>query len=545
MSFRLPMIRTLCALSLLVAASQPLWAADATPSAHRHLAVSLPADAAAPVSGRLLVFARAEAASGKDGASEPLDLDEFEPGRISVAARDVRRLEPGGRIDIDLDELAFPKGFSQLPAGRYQLQALFDANGDYAHFGRGAGDRASAVASVAIGAAANLPDLVLGAPQPATDPWQLPPGWAQWIRDAMPVARANAHPIAFASPALSAFWGRPVTMHGWVLTPRGYDAAAKATYPTVYYLSSYGGSMERITGEVAQIQALTDQGALPPMIWVFPDESAASGNHVFADSVNNGPWATALVKELIPDLEAHYRMDAKAGGRFVTGHSSGGWASLWLQLQYPSTFGGTWSTAPDPIDFHDFLNTDLYAAGANVYRQADGSPTPVVRKHGKAVMSMREVAQLERVLGEQGGQMSSFEWVFSPRGEDGRPQPLFDRDTGAVDPAVARAWIDRYDIVRQLQREWPAKAAQLHGKLHVIVGDEETYYLDGPVHRLAAAMEALHADADIRFIPGRNHNDLYTEGSDRTGLLKRIGREMYKVARPDAPAPAQSSPGSR
>ena len=33
--------------------------------------------------------------------------------------------------------------------------------------------------------------------------------------------------------------------------------------------------------------------------------------------------------------------------RFLTGHSSGGWSSLWLQVDYPEFFGGVWSTAPD------------------------------------------------------------------------------------------------------------------------------------------------------------------------------------------------------
>ena len=54
-------------------------------------------------------------------------------------------------------------------------------------------------------------------------------------------------------------------------------------------------------------------------------------------------------------------MDANASGRFLQGHSSGGWATLWLQTRYPKIFGGTWSTSPDSSDFHDFTGPDLYA----------------------------------------------------------------------------------------------------------------------------------------------------------------------------------------
>ena len=65
------------------------------------------------------------------------------------------------------------------------------------------------------------------------------------------------------------------------------------------------------------------------MIWVFLDHSSiGTGTTEFADSVNNGPWGHALTTELIPTLEKQYRMDAKPQGRFLTGHSSGGWATL-------------------------------------------------------------------------------------------------------------------------------------------------------------------------------------------------------------------------
>src|SRR3546814_19939640 len=69
---------------------------------------------------------------------------------------------------------------------------------------------------------------------------------------------------------------------------------------------------------------------------------------------------------------AKYRRDARPSGRFLNGHSSGGWSTLWLQVAYPKIFGGTWPTAPDASDFHDFTNINIYAANANAYAGADG-----------------------------------------------------------------------------------------------------------------------------------------------------------------------------
>ena len=58
-----------------------------------------------------------------------------------------------------------------------------------------------------------------------------------------------------------------------------------------------------------------DEKKIPPMIWVMLDESIPQGTHEFADSVNNGPWGSALTTEFIPYLERKYRMDARTSGR--------------------------------------------------------------------------------------------------------------------------------------------------------------------------------------------------------------------------------------
>jgi S-formylglutathione hydrolase FrmB len=280
-------------------------------------------------------------------------------------------------------------------------------------------------------------------------------------------------------------------------------------------------------------------GNWPPMIWVCLDESSPTGTHEFADSANNGPWGEALTTELVPWLEAHYRMDARPSGRFLTGHSSGGWATLWLQTRYPALFGGTWSTSPDPSDFHDFTNVDLYAQGANTYREADGSATPLVRDHANLVATLQQFAQLEAVLGPYGGQFASFDWVFSPKGPDGRPLPMFDRATGAVDPEIVQYWRDHYDIAYRIEHNWPALRATLDGKIHIVVGTADTFYLDGPAHRLQAVLTRLGAHASFTFLPDRTHFDLYQQPGDPMGLERQISWEMYAIARPGSHPPAR------
>jgi S-formylglutathione hydrolase FrmB len=233
-------------------------------------------------------------------------------------------------------------------------------------------------------------------------------------------------------------------------------------------------------------------------------------------------------------LERTYRMDAKRNGRFLNGHSSGGWATLQLQVNYPRIFGGTWSTSPDPSDFHNFTGPDLYAPHANVYHRPDGTAYPIVRIDGKVVATIEQFAKMEAVLGPYGGQMTSFDWVFSPRSPSGAPMPMFDRVTGDVKPAVVAYWHDHYDLAHRVETEWPQTGPLLKGRIHLFVGTADTFYLDGSARLFEARLNKLGADPHFHYLPGRSHFDLYKVGEDRDGLFDQIGAKMYTVARPGA-----------
>jgi len=503
---------------------------------HRFFHVQLGAVETQPVSGRLILFAMdaAEAkAQTKDGNVSEVDSNPFEPASVSIAAEEIDRLAPGQTVDIDVDKRAFPDAWSKLPPGDYVVQAVLDVHHNYNYSGRDAGDIVSKVATVHV-PGADVPTLTLDETVPGENPWTLPSMMLPAYKPALDEARQKSQLVDFVSPALSAFWGRPIHMLGRVLLPPGYDAASGKRYPTVYVTHGFGGGIDRFARFLAYVEASMSNGQMPPMIWVFLDESSPTGTHEFADSVNNGPWGQALITELIPYLESRYHMDADAKGRFLNGHSSGGWATLWLQTRYPSMFGGTWSTSPDPSDFHDFTGPDLYASHANVYRKPDGTPWPLVRDKGKVIGTFEQFAKMERVLGGYGGQLASFEWVFSPRGKDGRPEPMFDRNTGEVDPSVVNYWRDHYDIAYRLQHNWPSLKQDLDGKIHLYVGTADTFYLDGAAHKLKAVLDGLNAHASFRFIPDRTHFDLYKVDGDPQGLLKQISWDMYAVARPDS-----------
>jgi len=477
----------------------------------------------APLSGRLLIFLK-QGSGDKEVSTSEIHLQD-----TWVAASEVRNLAPGASVEVDADQMAFPKAFAALSAGTYEAQAVLDVDHTYGYSERSPQDWISGVVALTHWTPGAGAEPVLTLDQhPQQDPKRVA---------AMAGVRAEANPPVaqleeFESPLLSRFWGHPVKIRAWVIQPPGYVEDAPETYPTVYWTHGFGGGIDgaMITG-LRLYERMKDR-RMPPMIWVMLDESVPQGTHEFADSVNNGPWGAALTGEFIPYLEGKYRMDARPASRLLNGHSSGGWATLQLQVNYPQIFGGTWSTSPDPSDFHVFSTVDLYAQNANFYRKPDGSAAPIFRDKGKVVATMEQLARLEEVLGPYGGQIASFEWVFSPKGANGAPEPLFDRKTGNVNSYVVSYWRDHYDLAHLTEAHWAERGADLKGRIHLIVGTADTFYLDGAAHKFEAVLGRLGADPHFTYLPDRTHFDLYAVGKDPQGLFDQIGTEMYAVARP-------------
>ena len=488
-----------------------------------HFRVEVSKSVGAPVSGRLLIFVK------QGSGDKEVDAQEFHPEATWVTAREVQGLAPGTSVEVDADEAAFPKPFSEMPAGDYEAQAVLDVDHTYNYGGRGPQDWISSVGP-----------LVRWTPGKGTEP--------SLVIDHHPVQNARLAAMlskmmsqvqpgaeqeeSFVSPRLSQFWGHPLQMKAWIILPPDYAEHRRRRYPTVYWTHGFGGNIQAALYEGLQIHDRMKAGKMPPMIWVMLDESVPQGTHEFADSVNNGPWGTALTTEFLPYLEHKYRMDSRPKGRFLTGHSSGGWATLQLQVNYPKVFGGSWSTSPDPSDFHDFTGANLYAPGANVYHRPDGSPIPIMRVNGKVVAAFEQFAKLEAVIGPYGGQVSSFDWVFSPKDKSGAPEPMFDRQTGVVNRQVVEYWRDHYDLAHIVETNWAERGSDLKERIHVLVGTADTFYLDGSAHKFEAVLSRLGADPQFTYLPNRTHFNLYSVGKDPSGLLDRISSEMYAVARP-------------
>lgn len=501
--------------------------------------VALNASLGPTQSGRLLVFAhKLDANTDLDADPGQVGLDITSDDVSAVAAREVMSLAPGRITWVDAETDTYPVPFSTLPPGTYELQAVLDRNHDYNYDGLGAGDLVSKVVIVTL--PGRVPTLNLDRMIPDTKEAEylasLPPD----RRAVIEAWRSKVKPIEFQSRLMTSFRATRTYIRGWVALPPGYDG--RQHFATSYSFAGFGNTLTDIKRSAAIMMAMMASGKAPPMIWIYLDYAIASGTHEFADSANNGPWGAALTTELIPALEHEYRMDASPSGRFLTGHSSGGWAALWLQVNYPKVFGGSWPVSPDPSDFSDLFGTDLYAPNANFYYDAKGKPWLASRPLDTGfVVTLEAFARSEAVMGPFGGQFATYEYVYSPRGADGMPLQLYDRTTGKIDPLVAEYWCEHYDISRIITRDWTTLKPHLDGKIHLSVGAADTWYLDRPARRLEAAMKKVGAKTDFRYIPGKGHNDVFERDGDRNALLKDIAWEMYTQARPKAQRVARRS----
>jgi S-formylglutathione hydrolase FrmB len=450
---------------------------------------------------------------------------DFLPGASYLSAMEVEFFAPGTSLEFDPDVDAYPQPFSSMKPGKYQFMALLDPDHSLPYFGEDAGDLYGPVVVVEHLDPAHGGQIALVLDRRIDS---RPP-----LRDTADVRLAE-----YQSPLLSAFWGRPITMRAGIVLPREATEQPGKRYPAVYHVHGFGGDhSEAWEAGPALVQSMAS-GKRMKAVHIFLNGSFPTGHHEFADSVNNGPWGKALTTEFIPWLEKKYPLISRPNARFLTGHSSGGWSTLWLQINYPESFGGAWATSPDPVDFRRFTGFDATPGSSdNAYRTAEGKPRNLAREDGREIASFEQFARQEEVQGEYGGQMASFEWVFSPKGRDGRPARLFNRVTGVQDPSVQSAW-QKYDIRNLLESEWRDLEPKLRGKMHIFCGSADTFHLEEAVMLLCSFLMSVHSDAACEIVPGRDHFNLYRRyRTFPDGLDSRIDREMQARFRSNPEAP--------
>lgn len=521
----LPAVLILSSISILPAADQ---------ASTTRFEVSYPATLdAGPITGRVFVIV------SRTSQREPRFQAGSYNGSVPFFGVDVSALKPGESAVIGASTLGYPlKNVSDIPAGDYFVQALLnvytqvrrkDGHTIWVHmdqwegqrWNRSPGNLVSEVQNVHLDPAKGFTvKLNLTRKLPSIN---VPP-------DTKSVKR-----VKIQSGLLSEFWGHPIYIGATVLLPKGYEENPGVKYPAIYIQGHFGlGSPFGFTTQggppesEAQRNARRSRNAretgyefyqawnsddFPRMVAVtFQHPTPFYDDSYAVNSANNGPYGDALTKELIPYLEEKFRLIPQSYARVLTGGSTGGWEALALQVFYPTFFNGAWVLYPDPVDFRRYQISNIYQ-DENAFEVSRGDwaklERPVSRNpDGQVSMTMREMSQLEEVLGTRGRsgqQLAAWLAAYGPVGDDGYPKPLWDNLTGKIDREVALYMRGNgYDLRYNLETNWRRIGKDLVGKIHVYVGDMDNYYLNLAVYLLEDFLKsAKNPAAEATFEYGR------------------------------------------
>ncbi|MEE4277405.1 MAG: alpha/beta hydrolase-fold protein [Halieaceae bacterium] len=473
-----------------------------------------------PVDGRLLlVIARKNDVEPRFQIDRSLDTQQ-------IFGIDVDGLRPGEVARIDDRALGSPlESLAHIPAGEYWVQALLHK---YETFHKADGHTVKLPMDRGEGQKWNrAPGNLISTPTRVF----IDPGSGQDIRIELdtlippipdPPETAYIKHVRIQSKLLTEFWGRPMYLGAHVLLPEGFDEHPEARYPLIvnhgHFPYTFDGFREAppdpdLEPEYSKRFAIDGYNRIVQeeahafyRYWTAPDTprfliiKIQHANPFYDDSyavnsANLGPYGDAINHELIPYIEEQFRAIGEGWARFLYGGSTGGWEALAVQVFYPEMFNGAWASCPDPVDFRAYTSVNVYE-DENAYYAGDWKRTPRPRSRnwlGEIRATLVETEHQELVLGTRGrsaGQHDIWQAVFGPVGQDGYPQPIWDKKSGVIDRDVAAYWRENYDLRHILERDWKTLGPKLEGKLHVYTGDMDNYYLNNAVYLLEDFLEA-------------------------------------------------------
>jgi hypothetical protein len=532
----------LCALIFvcMIHAKESRAATVAPKSSRLTFSVSFPAKASKKaLDGRLLLLLSAnDTKEPRFQISEELDTQQ-------VFGLDVDGLKPAASAVIDAGAFGYPlNSLAQVPPGEYWVQALLhryetvhraDGHTLKLPMDRGEGQQWH-----------SAPGNLYSKPQKLT----INPHTKKIIRLLLdqvippiepPKDTAYVKHVRIQSKLLSKFWGRPTYLGAHVLLPHGFDAHPHARYPLVIF---HGHFPADITGfretppdadlkpdysprfQIAGYNRMVQQYAYDfYKTWSGPDfprlviVEIQHANPFYDDSyavnsANLGPYGDAINFELIPFIEREFRCLGEGWARFLYGGSTGGWEALATQMLYPDLYNGCWAACPDPIDFRAYTVVNIYEH-KNAYYAEDRwrrVARPGKRNYlGEIFTTVEQLNHLELALGTRsrsGGQFDIWQAVYSPVAADGYPQPIWDKLTGVIDPAVADYWREHYDLGHILKRDWARLGTKLAGKIHICVGEADNYFLNNAVYLVEDFLKTTrdpHYDGEVSYGPRAEH----------------------------------------
>ncbi|HVE81988.1 MAG TPA: alpha/beta hydrolase-fold protein [Myxococcales bacterium] len=240
--------------------------------------------------------------------------------------------------------------------------------------------------------------------------------------------------------------GDPAARSIPVYLPPGYEGG-RQRYPAVYFLHGFSGSGLGWIGQTAftpnvpeRIDALIDQGAIPPFIAVFVDGWTRFGGSQYVNSEASGRYRDYVARDVVGWADRTLRTLARRESRAVVGKSSGGYGAFVMAAEETEVFAHVGAHAGDAYfeycylpDFPKAAGALLKAGGVQPWFEDFLTRTRATRLRGEDHPVINTVAMAA---------------AYSPA--PGRPLGLelpFEVETGRLRDDVFARWLER-DPVR-------------------------------------------------------------------------------------------------
>ena len=454
-----------------------------------HLEISIaPSVRREPVTGMVYL------AISRDNRTPP--IQQTDPTGVPLFSKYVDQLKPGAAVTIGPEDRGHPvASLRDIPAGDYWVEPFVnvytrfpraDGHTVWMHMDqwegqnwkRSPGNLYGAPVRVHIDPAASAPvTLVVDKVIPPITP---------------PADTDMVKRIRMQSEILTKWWGHPIFIGATILLPKDYDKHPDAHYPVNYIQGHFSTAAPGGFGRGGDFDRLWMADDTPRFIYVtLQHPSPYYDDSYGVNSANDGPFGDAIMQELIPAIETKFRVIREPWARMLSGGSTGGWIALAHQVFYPDFYGGTFASCPDSVDFNYHQIVNVYK-DPNAYVIDTGwmqIDRPSERHpDGNIAIMMKDENHYELTVGDKsrsGGQWDIWEATYSPVGADGYPMRIWDKQTGAIDHAVAEKW-KKYDLLDVLKTNWATLGPKVAGKINVYVGDQDSYYLNDAVENLNA-----------------------------------------------------------
>jgi hypothetical protein len=315
--------------------------------------------------------------------------------------------------------------------------------------------------------------------------------------------RGRIEMLAIESTALGEnLFGDPPERSVAIYLPEGYDGS-DVDYPLVVHLAGFLGSGLRQVGwrtfgpnVLQRLDRLASSGKMGPVIAAFPDSATSLGGTQYVDSLASGGWERFVLDELLPRIEARFRVRRGARHRAILGKSSGGYGALLHGMRHGEAWGAVAAHAPDCgfeiVYARDFpcLLDELAPHGGDPARFVDylRRAEKVSRDESHALMLLCMAACYDP----------------DPAAALGIRLPV-DPETSEIDPEAWARWL-AHDPVRMIDDRSCQENLRRLGGLYLDCGRQDEYGLHYGLRSLVRKLERLGIPHDCEEFDG-GHGD--------------------------------------